>query len=166
MKIDWVRLTPSPNHAVNWSGSWQSKQPHSSLSLQTSLPSIICSFTPTAMISTTITSFTLTQSRREPTGQVKPILSLFPLPGPEYVKVAISGQSSPSAGPWQFMACHDVTFVAPSYTSGDDFATKVVGNPWETSDPADVSSWDQHAGPPTFSSHTLTAKRTAASPNC
>jgi hypothetical protein len=43
-----------------------------------------------------------------------------------------------SPGRWRIQAAPTLTFVRPSYTSGDDYATKVKGDPWDMNNPEDV----------------------------
>jgi hypothetical protein len=54
----------------------------------------------------------------------------------------------------------------PSYTTGEDYATKVLGNPWDMNDPADIqiTTYDHHTTP-VFSGGIATATNTTDDPN-
>ncbi|MGH2523097.1 MAG: hypothetical protein ACRDH2_11390, partial [Anaerolineales bacterium] len=174
VKIDWVRLTPKPTgNTVAWSGSWDGP-------------------TATAYIFVAPTSdgtYDLVRiyssASQEPapnirapeviaagangiSGSYANFPASFP-PGPMYVKVGVSDTSaaiSPAAGPWQFNLRPDLTFVAPSYTSGEDYAASRVGNPWDMNDAADISPWANLQSAPSFAGGLATATSVTATPNC
>jgi hypothetical protein len=170
-KIDWVRLTPKPSRTVTWSGSWQtSAQAEIQFSADGSTFDPLKVYTHNNPCGCAVIEPDNIPAGSNGSNGSYPVPASFP-PGPQYVKVKISDgtgstTSSPGAGPWQFNALPDFTYVAPSYTSGDDFATNVVGNPWDMSDPGDISSWGNLTGAPTFSNGILSGTSNAAPPNC
>ncbi|MCL4487663.1 MAG: hypothetical protein M1570_05980 [Chloroflexi bacterium] len=161
VKMDWVRLTPRPtNHTVAWSGAWTS-----GATAQLSFSSDAKTWDPMYMFS---------NYDKYNNGVVLPdsisagsngsgsynVPASFP-PGSEYVQVSVTDgggtvRSTNSAGPWLINARPDFTFVAPSFTSGDEFSAKVVGNAWDMSDSADVPSSSGLTGPPLFTNGILT----------
>jgi hypothetical protein len=60
-------------------------------------------------------------------------------PGSYRAQVTVSGVSRQSASQWTFKPAPIAQIVAPSYTSGEDFATTVVGNPWDMDGTDDVN---------------------------
>jgi hypothetical protein len=59
-----------------------------------------------------------------------------------------------------------IEVTSPSLTSGADYATTVLGNPWDMSDPADVQlSGFDYFTPPSFSGGLMTATNTTDDPN-
>ena len=63
-------------------------------------------------------------------------------PGAYSAQVTVSGVSRQSSDQWTFTPVPIAQIVAPSYTSGEDFATAVVGNPWDMNGTDDVNvSW-------------------------
>jgi hypothetical protein len=48
------------------------------------------------------------------------------------------GHSTTSTGRWRIQAVPTLSFVKPSYTSGDDYATVIKGDPWDMNNSADV----------------------------
>jgi hypothetical protein len=66
-------------------------------------------------------------------------------PGTYSAQVTVSGGSAASVNQWTFHAAPIAQIVAPSYTSGEDFATTVVGNPWDMEGVDDVNaSWTEN----------------------
>jgi hypothetical protein len=165
IQIDWVRLTAAQSQSVAWRGTWQSGS-----TAVLSFSSDNVNFNPLRIYSNydpykiQIIEPNVIPAGNNGVGSYDVPASF--MPGSAYVKVSISGQTSVSAGPLQPNARPDFTFVAPSYTSGEEFASSVVGNPWDMSDAADVSSWDKLVSPPAFSSGILTATSVSDPPNC
>ncbi|MBN1937162.1 MAG: hypothetical protein JW934_21060 [Anaerolineae bacterium] len=59
-------------------------------------------------------------------------------PGTYTVRVGDGGGWAVSAAPWVFKPAPIAELVAPSYTSGPDFAATVLGNPWDMSGTDDI----------------------------
>lgn len=76
--------------------------------------------------------------------------------GDWYVKLSAVGEESAFAGPWQIKEAPTLQFTKPSYTSGEDYAHAVLGNPWDMSDAADVRSYVDITTPQ-FSSGVMSA---------
>jgi hypothetical protein len=62
------------------------------------------------------------------------------------VQALSSGHSDTSSGRWRVQAAPTLSFLKPSYTSGNDYATVVKGNAWDMNDSADVAGAPQTSG--------------------
>ncbi len=132
LMLDWVRLTPTQSQTVTWTGSDLSGATMAlalgSGSNFDSLRSFTSSHTAES-ISASALSYDVPASLWPGVYQVRGTVSR-------------SGSSSTatSAGSWTFKAAPLAEIVAPSYTSGPDFATTVVGNPWDMNGVDDVDA--------------------------
>lgn len=170
VKIDWVRLTPKSNRTVSWTGTWGA---NATAQLYYSTDNFSTVNDPLYIFSTNGPGFTMEPDTISAgtSGGTKTynVPASFPS-GTENIRVKITDGSGPTtsnnSAAWQFIALPDLTFVAPSYTSGDDFATKVVGNPWDMSDSADVASTLNTTTPSGFSSGVMTATSINGPGNC
>ncbi len=129
LKLDWVRLTPTQSRSLNWTGS------------DLTGATIRLAFG-SGNDYDPLRSFT-TGERAEniPAGNINDSSGSYNVPasfwpGTYQVRgtVSRSGSSSStvtSAGSWTFKAAPIAEIIAPSYISGPDFATTVVGNPWD-----------------------------------
>jgi hypothetical protein len=165
--IDWVRLTPKPSRTLAWSGSWP----------VSSSATILCStdgatYDPLRVYTNNrvpnnyiIVPNVISAGDNGKNGSYQ-VPASFP-PGSVRPQVKINGVTSETpAGPWQINAMPTIKIVAPSYTSGQDFATSVVGNPWDMDSAADIASWKNLTGAPQFSNGLLTATSSHISTNC
>jgi hypothetical protein len=129
IEIDWVRLTPIQNRRVEWTGNSLSGRtatvylmPGPSYSTQYGDVLIFDGFTPSKIDAQT---------------QALDVPASFP--GGTYRARVVAGPSGLTSGDsWTFVQVPLATIRAPSYTSGEDFATSVVGNPWDMSGLDDV----------------------------
>lgn len=74
-------------------------------------------------------------------------------PGNYYVQAVVrrGGSSAVSNGPLTIQGAPVVQIDSPSMTSGPDYATTELGNPWDMNDDTDIKAWTTHdfdsAGP-------------------
>jgi hypothetical protein len=166
VKLDWVRLTPRPSdQAVAWRGSW----PGGSVAeLLVALDQ--ASSDPLRNYSNRSSVAHIVEPDIIPAGSGGAgsfaIPASFP-PAAVQVKVKIGDTISNWSAPWKVSARPSLTFVAPSATSGEDFATTVLGAPWDMQNPGVFSTWAQLVSPPqVVSKGTIAATTVNRSPNC
>ncbi len=127
VKIDWIRLTPKQTRQVSWSGgapvdiflgpSFSNPELYSHLLVYES-----------SNVPQTFSSSPAT------------IPASFP-GGTYYARVSDTGSvggGTTSSGAWQIQPMPIARIVAPSYTSGQDWATAVAGDPWDMDDAGDL----------------------------
>ncbi|MDQ6964441.1 MAG: hypothetical protein Q9M13_05920, partial [Mariprofundales bacterium] len=128
VELDWVRLTPKGNYTVNWSGGSGNVDIYvgSSFANADSYSHLIVYEGGTVVdISASSDKFVVPAS----------------LPGGEYyfsVRDADGGATTPT--PLTIKSAPIADILAPSYISGEDFATSVVGNPWDMAGTDDVDA--------------------------
>jgi len=134
VEIDWIRLTPEQSYQIAWDGD--------SLSGTANVYLGPSSFSPEQYGDLLIYD---ASTPRDIDASAKALSIPASLPGGTYyarVEVGASGETS--VGSWTFRETPIAEIVAPSYTSGEDFATSVVGNPWDMNDTDDVDeSWTE-----------------------
>jgi hypothetical protein len=166
VKLDWVRLTTRPaDQTITWQGSWVAG---TAAQLFVSTDQILAE--PLRVYTDRSTSAHIVEPDVIPAGSGGlgryTIPASFP-PSSFYVKVSIGGATSNWGGPWNIQARPSLTFIAPSYTSGEDFATTVLGAPWDAKNPGIFSSWAQLASPLEVTpAGTIAASTVNVSPNC
>ena len=166
VKLDWVRLTPRPSdQAVAWRGSWPAGSTAELL-----VTTDQASSDPLRIYGNRSTVPHIVEPDIIPAGSGGAgsfaIPASFP-PAAVQVKVKIGDTISNWSAPWKVSARPSLTFVAPSATSGEDFATTVLGAPWNMQNPGDFSSWAQLVSPPqATSTGTIAATTVKKSPNC
>ena len=83
-------------------------------------------------------------------------------PGTYYLIAESAGTRAVSM-PFVVNAPPSVSIRAPSYTSGPDYATTVLGNPWDMSDSADIALYENVASP-SFNNGIFSATNTNGDP--
>ena len=166
VQIDWVRLTAKPTRTVAaWSGSWPDASSAEVLfSVDGTTYDPLMVYTNNQIPDCAILKPDVIPAGDNGYGSYV-VPASFP-PGSVYLQVRIDEVTSGAAGPWQFNARPSLTIVSPSYTSGEDFATSVVGNPWDMSDAADIADGHNLAGAPMYASGISTAKSTDVPCQC
>lgn len=170
VKIDWVRLSPKPSRTVAWSGAWQSSATAEiQFSQDGSTYEPLRIFTNNKLSCCAIVEPDVIPAGTNGTSGSYSVPASF-ASGNEYIKVKITdgsgSQTSNAAGPWQFNTRPRLTITAPSYTSGEDFATTIVGNAWDMNDSADISSWENLSVAPTYANGIMTATSISAQRSC
>jgi hypothetical protein len=130
VEIDWARLTPKPSRRISWTGG--SGPVNVYLGSNLSDPEQRSHLLVYAADQNDPITIQASDS---------PLTVQASLPGGTYyARVADGGGYADSAGAWAFKALPLAEILAPSYTSGEDFATQVVGNPWDMNGKNDVDS--------------------------
>lgn len=131
VEIDWVRLTPRQSYQLWWQGDALSGTARVYLGPNASRPNDYGSLylyegqTVPEPIQASARSLTVPAS----------------LPGGRYyARVEVGGTGANSAGAWNFLPLPVAEIVAPSYTSGEDWATAVLGNPWDMNGLDDINT--------------------------
>jgi hypothetical protein len=137
VEIDWVRLTPRSSHRVSWTGS--------SLSGRTANVYVM----PGPSFSTGYGDVLIYQDRTpariDAGSQALDIPASFP--GGTYRARVVAGPSGlTSTQSWTWVQAPGANILAPSYTSGEDFATAVLGNPWDMNAVGDIDTGDTEMG--------------------
>lgn len=129
-KFDWVRLSDpssSPSYNVVWSGQGTS----ASLFFDDDGDAIPCNTqVPIALGIDNTGSYSWTPN--------------LP-PGEYYIYVEVDGSGSCSPGPLTINQAPLLKILAPSMTSGEDYAATVLGDPWDMSNPEDIADMSQIA---------------------
>ena len=160
VKLDWVRLTPKPmNQVVTWSGSWTGANASLLFSVDGTTYDPLRIYTNNEIVKNIVDQDPIPAGTGLGNANIP---ASFP-PGDVYAEIQIDQTTSNSAEPWRFQAHPMVTITRPSYNSGDDFATSVVGNPWDMNGPTDISSYDQIASTLVFSANILTTNSVGVS---
>jgi hypothetical protein len=136
IKLDWVRISAdqtSAGNTISWTGSGMSGSAEIAFDNGDGNGYAPLRYFPSGNSAQPIPT--------NPTnGQFTLPASLAP--GTYGVQVTVGGVSRQSSQEWTFKPAPIAKIVAPSYTSGEDFATAVVGNPWDMGGTDDVDvSW-------------------------
>jgi hypothetical protein len=149
VRLDWARLSPPTTRTVQWNTNeggnvtFKLQQAGSNAIDPVRLYNTSGSTRPLLTVSASARSFALPVS--------------LP-PGDWHVHMQISGGSSAGpAGPWRVQAAPTLSFVAPSTTSGEDYAQAHFGKPWDMTSPNDVNSVVGISSGPTFANGILSA---------
>lgn len=156
VQLDWVRLTPRATRPVAWSTT---ESGNVSVSLQPSggVPDRLHIY---ALGAGTDNEVTIPASA----GDYDVPASLPP--GDWFVHLSLaSGSASGPAGPWRVRAAPTLSFVAPSYTTGEDFAWAKLGENWDMNELSDIFQTGNLAGPPSFAGGELTGTSADTDPN-
>lgn len=170
VKIDWVRLTPKQSRTVAWSGSWQSSaSAELQFSSDGSTYETLRVFSNNKLSCCAIVEPDVIPAGSNGTSGSYNVPASF-APGSYPLKVKVTdgtgAYTSNAAGPWQFNTRLRLTVTAPSYTSGEDFSTSIVGNTWDMNDAADISSWENLSVAPSYSNGIMTATSISAQRSC
>lgn len=131
VEIDWVRLTPRQDRQLWWQGDALSGSARVYLGPDAARPN---QYGDLVLYEGGVTPEPIFASARALTVPAS-------LPGGEYyARVEVSGSSANSADAWRFIPLPVAEILAPSYTSGEDWATTVLGNPWDMEGVDDVST--------------------------
>lgn len=130
LAVDWVRLSnphSSPSYDIVWSGQGE----RASLFVDDDGDAIPCNTrVPIALDLDNIGSYSWTPN--------------LP-PGEYYIYVEVDGGGSCSPGPLTINQAPILNILAPSMSSGEDYAATVLGDPWDMSSPEDVADMIQIA---------------------
>ena len=122
VEIDWVRLTPRQNRRIRWQGSSLSGTAQLYLGPNSAHPERYGS----------LLFFESAEAPVETDASAGSRLVPASLPGAEYTaRVESGGSGANSSETWRFVPMPIAEITAPSYTSGEDWATTVLGNPWD-----------------------------------
>jgi len=129
IKLDWVRLTPKQNRQIAWT-----------IVAPSGNVAVYLSSDPTFGDPESYSRLRIYEGSLQETPASAGSLTLpasFP-GGMYYVRVVDERGGAISSGAWVFQEVPIAEIVAPSYISGEDFATSVVGNPWDMNSTDDI----------------------------
>jgi hypothetical protein len=130
VEIDWVRLTPRQSRQVQWQGDSLSGSARVYLGLDSAHPG---RYGDLLIYEGGETPLYISASA----GLLYVPASLPP--GEYHARVEAGGTGANSSASWRFLPLPIAEITAPSYTSGEDWATAVLGNPWDMDGLGDVS---------------------------
>jgi hypothetical protein len=152
--LDWVRLTPPQTLPIEWVTN---KTGNITIGLRTS-DSQAEDVLRLYQISGDNTAPLLIPASQ---GQYNIPVSLPP--GDWYVTLAVDDVKSAPAGPRRIKAAPIIRILAPSRTSGQDYATTELKDPWDMNNPEDIYSWG-NITPPVFSNGIMSARSIDTNP--
>lgn len=130
VEVDWVRLTPRQTRRVQWQGNSLSGSAKVYLGPNVAHPEwygdLLIFGTGETPLPIDASSGTLVVPASLP-------------PGTYYARVGVGGGGANSIQSWRFLPLPIAEITAPSYTSGEDWATAVLGNPWDMQSLGDIS---------------------------
>jgi hypothetical protein len=131
VEIDWIRLAPQASYQMSWSGTGMAgKTAEIYLGANLADPEQ----------RSKLDIFGADKPWAIPAGY-GPLAIPASLPGGTYyARVIVDGSTATSAQAWTIKAAPIAEIVAPSWTSGEDFASTILGNPWDMADADDVDA--------------------------
>jgi hypothetical protein len=130
VEIDWVRLTPRQTRQVRWQGTSLSGTAKVYLGPNSGRPG---QYGDLVLYERSDLPEPIQASARSLTVPAS-------LPGGQYyARVEASGAGVNSSDFWRFMGLPVAEILAPSYTSGEDWATSNLGDPWDMESLGDIS---------------------------
>jgi hypothetical protein len=130
VEIDWVRLTPRQDRRIQWQGDSLSGTAKVYLGPNAAHPEW---YGDLLIYGTGETPLPIDAS----SGSLVVPASLPP--GTYYARVEVGGGGVNSTQSWGFVPLPIAEIVAPSYTSGEDWATANLGDPWDMQSLGDIS---------------------------
>lgn len=132
VRLDWMRISQGQaGNRVSWSGAGMGGQVEVAFDNGDGNGYARLRYFPSGKIEANISTGSTSGSFDVPASFA---------PGSYRARVTVSGASAYSSGQWAFHAVPIARFVAPSYTSGPDWATSVTGNPWDMAGTDDVDA--------------------------
>jgi hypothetical protein len=128
VEIDWIRLTPAQSRRITWQGDGLSGAASVYLGPDPSHPESYGDL---------LIFDGRTPRQIDATNRALDIPASLP-GGTYYVRVKAGATGATSAQSWSFLPMPIAQIVAPSATSGEEFAASVVGNPWDMNGMDDV----------------------------
>jgi len=130
VEIDWVRVTPQQNRRVQWQGDSLSGPAKVYLGPNAAHPE---GYGDLLIYGTGVAPLPIDAS----SGSLVVPASLPP--GTYYARVEVGGSGVNSTQSWKFLPLPIAEITAPSYTSGEDWATANLGDPWDMDNLGDIS---------------------------
>lgn len=132
VEIDWIRLTPTQSRQISWVGDPLAGTANVYFSPEPSDPEAYGDL----LIYDGLSPRSISAGDRH-----LAVTASLP-PGTYYGHVKVEATRATSADAWTFLSTPIARIAAPSVLSGEDFATSVVGNPWDMSgiDDVDIDS--------------------------
>jgi hypothetical protein len=130
VEIDWVRLTPRQTRRILWQGDALSGAARVYLGPDAGHPERYGDLVLYERFETPESIQASARSLAVPAS----------LPGGQYfARVEAAGTGANSGDSWRFIPLPIAEIVAPSYTSGEDWATAVLGNAWDMDSVQDIN---------------------------
>jgi hypothetical protein len=132
LKLDWVRLTPKASRRIQWTGSGSG-----------SVAVYLGSNVSDPNVRSRLRIFEAAAVAIDIQFGHTPLTVPASLPGDTYYAgVDDGGGIVASSGAWALRPVPVAQILAPSYASGEDWATTVAGDPWDMGGTDDVSGGD------------------------
>jgi hypothetical protein len=133
VEIDWIRLTPTQNRTVSWTGSGSDNVDVYLGSDPTFSDANQYSQVHRYSVSSNTATYQETEAS---TGTFVVPASLSG--GTYYARVVDGSSADNSSNAWAVVPVPIAEIVAPSYVSGEDWATTVAGDPWDMDSVGDI----------------------------